>query len=131
MDELKILLVEDDIDDVELLRDSFAGNDLKVELLVFSEGDQVTSFLKEPHFIPQLIVIDFNLPKVHGKEILKMIKNHEVFSKIPLVVLSTSAAKEDIAYSIQYGAEHFITKPTSVDGFNKAIEILISCVKRN
>lgn len=131
MDVLKILLVEDDTDDVELLRDSFAGNNMQIDLLVFSEGDKVASFLEAPHFIPQLIVIDFNLPKVHGKEILKMLKKHPDFNAIPLVVFSTSAAKEDIDYSMDYGAAHFITKPTSVDGFNKAIQILISCVQRS
>lgn len=130
MDELKILLVEDDIDDVELLRDSFTGNNLTVDLHVFSEGDKVASFLKEPDFMPDLIIIDFNLPKVHGREILKMIKKHEALSAIPLVVFSTSAAQEDIAYSKQFGAAHFITKPTSVDGFNRAIQILLSCIRR-
>ncbi len=129
MDELKILLVEDDTDDVELLRDSFTSNDLTVDLRVFSEGDKVAEFLRDPDFSPQLIVIDFNLPKVHGREILKMIKKHETFSAIPLVVFSTSAAQEDISFSKDFGAAHFITKPTSVDGFNKAIKVLLSCIK--
>ena len=131
MDVLKILLVEDDTDDVELLRDSFAGNNMQIDLLVFSEGDKVAAFLNAPDFNPDIIVIDFNLPKVHGREILKMLKRHDTMGKIPLVVFSTSAAKEDIAYSKEYGAAHFITKPASVEGFNKAIQVLLSCVNRS
>ena len=130
MDELKILLVEDDSDDVELLRDSFHSNNLSVDLRVFSEGDKVAAFLREPDFTPDIFIIDFNLPKVHGREILKMLKMHPTFGTVPIVVFSTSAAKEDIEFSKEYGAAHFITKPASVDGFNRAIQVILSCVKK-
>lgn len=127
---LKILLIEDDADDIELLEEAFKINDISYELQVIMEGDKVAPFITQNKNLPQIIVLDFNLPRVHGREILKMIKSSGDFKNIPLIVLTTSAAKEDIEYSLKMGADHFITKPTSIDGFANTVATIVDAVKR-
>ena len=127
---LKILLIEDDADDIELLEEAFKISDIAYEMQVIMEGDKVAPFITQNRNLPNIIVLDFNLPRVHGREILKMIKSSEEFKNIPLIVLTTSAAKEDIEYSLNMGADHFITKPSSIDGFANAVATIVAAVKR-
>lgn len=119
-----ILLVEDDMDDIMLLKVALHDNKIPFKMEVIMEGDKVDSYLEEATELPHIIVLDFNLPKKHGREILRDIKTDQRYSHIPVVVLTTSSSKEDIDYSYQHGASHFITKPTSVSGFNEAVGIL-------
>jgi CheY-like chemotaxis protein len=123
-----ILLVEDDMDDIMLLKAALQDNQVVCTVDVITEGDKVNGYLNGAKALPHIIVLDFNLPKKHGKEILREIKSDSRFSSIPVVVLTTSSSKEDMEYSYQHGANHFITKPTSVSGFNNAVNILCGLV---
>jgi CheY-like chemotaxis protein len=127
---LKILLIEDDADDIELLEEAFKINHVAYELQVIMEGDKVAPYITQNRNSPEVIVLDFNLPRVHGREILKMIKSSPDFKNIPLVVLTTSAAKEDIEYSLNLGADHFITKPTSLEGFADTVAVISGAKKK-
>ena len=122
---LKVLLIEDDIDDVELLKEAFADNNVEYELEVIMEGDRVKPFLETAEYIPGIIIMDLNLPKTDGKEILKDVKATDAFKSIPLIVFSTSSSKDDIEYAYSLGANKFITKPTTIAGWNETIEIIV------
>lgn len=115
---LHILLIEDDTDDVELLKEAFTTNGIPFIMDVISEGDRVTPYLENVGAIPTLIVMDLNLPKTSGKEIMKLLKDSAVFKSIPLIVFSTSSAKEDIKYAYSMGADKFITKPVTMEGWD-------------
>lgn len=126
---LKIFLIEDDLDDIELLQESLRDNNIVFIMNIVREGDKVSLFLRECTDLPHVIVMDFNLPKVHGKDILKAIKSSEGFKNIPLLVLTTSTAKDDIDYSYKMGADKYLTKPSSIKGFNDTVAIIVELAK--
>lgn len=123
---LDILLVEDDIDDVDLLKEALNENNVHYSMEVIMEGDKVFNYLKNANVLPEIIVMDLNLPKAGGKEILYEIKASTPFTKIPVVILTTSSAKEDIDYCNKLGISKFITKPATIDGWNSTIELIVS-----
>ena len=118
-------MIEDDADDIELLEVSLKDNNILYKMDVVMEGDKVQEYLKNCKKLPHIIVMDFNLPRVHGREIMKQIKAHDVFKNIPLIVLTTSTAKEDLEYSYKMGADSFITKPTTIQGFNATVGTIV------
>ena len=128
---LKILLIEDDTDDIELLEEALKDNNVTYSLELIMQGDKVQPWLDKEGEHPDIIILDFNIPKLHGREILQLIKSSDFFKKVPLIVLTTSAAKEDLEYSLAMGADHFITKPSSIMAFNNAIQTIISTVKQH
>ncbi len=122
---IRIFLIEDDADDIELLEVSLKDNQVDYNIEVVMEGDKVLDYIKNCQNLPHVIVMDFNLPRVHGREIIKQIKANNEFRNIPLIVLTTSTAKEDIEYSYQMGADSFITKPTTIQGFNATVGMIV------
>jgi CheY-like chemotaxis protein len=128
MRKIRMLLVEDDSDDVQLLQEAMKENNIECEMDVIMEGDKVIPFLNSTNSLPDIIVMDFNLPKIHGKEVLVSIRSAVAFSSIPLVVLTTSASPHDIQFAQQNGADKFITKPSTIHGFNTAVQDIVSMV---
>jgi DNA-binding response OmpR family regulator len=126
MGKIRILLVEDDIDDVQLLQEALVENHIDCEIEVIMEGDRVIPHLSTAESLPDIIVMDFNLPKLHGKEILVLIRSEEAFKSIPLIVLTTSASPHDVKFAHDNGANKFITKPSTIQGFNSAVETIVS-----
>lgn len=122
---LDILLVEDDIDDVDLLKDALLENHVEHKIQVIMEGDKVFTYLQNVAALPEIIVMDLNLPKTGGKEILQDIKSHFSLIHIPIVVLTTSSSKEDIDYCNKIGISKFITKPATIEGWNYAIKAIV------
>ncbi|MBP6731958.1 MAG: response regulator, partial [Chitinophagales bacterium] len=108
-------------DDVELLQQALEENHVNFEMDVVRTGDKVISRLETGKKLPDVIVMDLNLPKMHGKEILKAVKANKKFAPVPVVILTTSSAKEDVKYCMDNGADEFITKPSTVEGFNAAV----------
>lgn len=125
---VSILLIEDDIDDVDLLKEALNDNKVPYQMEVIMEGDKVHNYLKAVETLPELIVMDLNLPKVSGKEILLELKSSFTFTEIPIIVLTTSSAKEDIDYCNSMGIRKYITKPATIDGWNAAIHSIINVV---
>ncbi|HLP49884.1 MAG TPA: response regulator [Chitinophagales bacterium] len=119
-----ILHIEDDNDDVELLQDAFKDSGVSASFDVIREGDKVIPWLTAGNKLPDLIVMDLNLPKMHGRDLLRIIKSKVQLSHIPIVILSTSSSKEDIDYCLDNGAVQFITKPTTAEGFGEAVRII-------
>jgi CheY-like chemotaxis protein len=122
---LDILLVEDDIDDVDLLKEALLENNVHYQMEVIMEGDKVFKYLETTEILPEIIVMDLNLPKTGGKEILQEIKSNYSLTKIPIVVLTTSSSKEDIEYCEKMGISKFITKPATLEGWNSTIHSIL------
>lgn len=123
---LNILLVEDDIDDIDLLKDALIENNIKYTMQVIMEGDKVYRHLQSCEILPDILVMDLNLPKIDGKQILQEIKSLNFFTHIPIIVLTTSSSKEDINYCNGMGVSKFITKPSTINGWDTAIHTIIS-----
>jgi CheY-like chemotaxis protein len=130
MKKIKILLIEDDGDDIELLREAFDMNKIDCHIDVVMEGDKAIPFLEQAHELPDVIVMDLNLPKLHGREILTQIKESNSLATIPLVVLTTSSSQDDIKFSYAMGAKQYLTKPNTIDGFNTTVKTIVSVSAR-
>ena len=118
-----ILIVDDDLDDREIIRDAFMSNHKDHREYVFMEnGDLLLQYLEDDDVseLPALIMLDLNMPGKDGREALKEIKGSERFRHIPTVVFTTSSSQKDAQVSYDLGANCFITKP---DTFNKLVEI--------
>jgi CheY-like chemotaxis protein len=125
MNKIKILLIEDDGDDIDLLREAFAMNNVNCQIDVVTEGDKAMPYLDEAHELPDVIVMDLNLPKLHGREIMKEIKSREQLSAVPLVVLTTSSMQDDIDFAYSMGVNQYITKPNTIEGFNSTVHAIV------
>lgn len=122
---LNILLVEDDQDDVELMQDALRDNDIPFTMDIIRQGDKVIPYLKSCKNFPNVILLDLNLPKMHGREVLSRIKLSEEFKQIPVAILTTSSSKSEKEFCLSAGATNFLTKPSTVDGFNKTIKAIM------
>jgi CheY-like chemotaxis protein len=133
-----VLLVEDDPGDVLMTQEAFQDHKVRNNLTVVSDGAEALSYLRrEGRFKdavrPDLILLDLNLPRRDGREVLAEIKKDEELGRIPVVVLTTSAADEDILRSYQLHANAYVTKPVDFDRFIQVIrqidEFFVSVVK--
>lgn len=124
----KILLVEDNPADVILTRRVFAQANIETEIIVAEDGVaalEVLSGTSEPKLKePLLILMDINMPRKNGKDVLKEIKATPHLRHIPIVMLTTSDAHEDIRESYENHASGYIVKPTRLSDFKRAIETL-------
>jgi len=123
---ISVLLVEDSPGDVRLTQEALKDAKVHVDLHVASDGIEAMSFLlrqgvhaEVPR--PDLILLDLNLPKKDGREVLKEIKENPVLALIPVVILTTSSSQEDVTNSYRLRANCYITKPVSLDGFLKVV----------
>lgn len=117
-----VLLVEDNAADILLLHEALEDFSMNIDLQVVHNGEEAVKYLhrREPYGdaeMPDLILLDLNLPRVNGFEVLEMIKQDNLLKHIPVIVLSTSQAEEDINRSYQLHANCFITKPLNLDRF--------------
>ena len=126
---LYILHVEDDPDDVELLQNAFQDIPTLPKVKVIREGHKVLPWLEHQDTLPDVIVMDLNLPKMHGKEILAAIKSNDKLKDIPIVILTTSSSKEDKKYCLDHGVITYITKPSTVQGFRDAVTTILAAAQ--
>jgi CheY-like chemotaxis protein len=127
-----ILLVEDDPGDQELTRRAIAGDVFRAELRIVSDGEEALDYLwrrgryADAHDAPcpDLVLLDLNMPKLDGREVLKRLKADARLRQIPVVVLTTSRQELDILRSYDLGCNSFITKPVDVDAFIAALREL-------
>lgn len=114
-----ILVADDDVEDCQMIREALAESRLLNDIHFVHDGEQLLSFLHERHsdskpeknLLPGLILLDLNMPRMDGREVLKELKKHPHLQRIPIIVLTTSQADEDIVKSYNLGANSFITKP--------------------
>jgi CheY-like chemotaxis protein len=135
---IEVLLVEDDPGDVLMTREAFEEHKLRNRLSVVSDGAAALAYLRhEGEYAdvstPDLILLDLNLPRMDGREVLEAIKKDEELCRIPVVVLTTSQADEDILRSYQLHANAYVTKPVDFDRFISVVrqidEFFVSVVK--
>ena len=117
-----ILLVEDNEGDIVLTLEALGEIKLEKTISVARDGEEALAYLnKEGNFedavSPNLILLDINLPRVDGKEVLKYIKTHPVLKKIPVIVLTTSHSQTDINESYSSYANYYVTKPVDLESF--------------
>jgi CheY-like chemotaxis protein len=123
---IDILLVEDDPGDELITREAFEHNKLRNRLHVAHDGEEGLNYLyrrgeHQDAPRPDLILLDLNLPKYDGRQLLEQIKSDPDLSRIPVVVLTTSSAEEDILRSYQLHANAYVTKPVDLDQFMSAV----------
>ena len=123
----EILLVEDSPGDVRLTREAFKDAKVHINLHVASDGVEAMDFLRRegtdadaPR--PDLILLDLNLPKKSGREVLLEIKEDPSLKSIPVVILTTSASEQDVLRTYLLHANCFITKPVGLDGFLEVVK---------
>ncbi|MEV0916977.1 response regulator [Streptomyces sp. NPDC049967] len=123
---IEVLLVEDDPGDELMTREAFEDNKIRNTLHVVRDGQEALDFLyrrgehgEAPR--PDLILLDLNLPKYDGRQVLEQIKQDPELSLIPVVVLTTSSAEEDILRSYKLHANAYVTKPVDLDQFIAAV----------
>lgn len=127
----RILLVEDNPGDIRLTQEALKEGQMDIHLDVVTDGEQAIDFLsKRGKFSdairPHLILLDLNLPKKNGIEVLKEIKVDESLKKIPVIVLTTSDADHDINKAYSLHANCYILKPVDFDDFAKVIRLVES-----
>ncbi|WP_406297925.1 response regulator [Embleya sp. NBC_00888] len=135
---IEVLLVEDDPGDVLMTREAFEDNKVRNTLHVVSDGVEAVAFLRrEGEYTdaprPDLILLDLNLPRKDGREVLEEIKADEDLRRIPVVVLTTSEAEEDVLRSYHLHANAYVTKPVDFEQFISVVrhidEFFVSVVK--
>jgi len=125
----QVLLVEDSPGDVRLTQEAFRDANGSIRLHVVADGVEAMAFLKKegPHAYaprPDIILLDLNLPKMDGREVLAQIKADSGLKTIPTVILTTSEAETDIVKSYQLQANCYLTKPVQFDEFASLVKIV-------
>ena len=129
---VKILLVEDNIQDIEITRRAFDKGRVRNELIVVRDGEEALDYLcrrgryQDPATSPRpgMILLDLNLPKVGGIEVLQQIKQDGDLRAIPVIVLTVSQREEDIVKSYNLGVNTYIQKPVEFDRFMRVINAI-------
>ena len=121
-----VLLVEDSQADADLVREAIDGGKLIINLTVVGDGEEAIDYLRRQGKFkdakrPDLVLLDLNLPKKDGREVLREVKADADLSLIPIVVLTTSAADEDILHSYKLHANAYISKPVEFESFIKIV----------
>ena len=127
-----ILLVEDNVQDIEITRRAFKKGRLMNELFVVRDGEEALDYLfrrgryQDPRLSPRpgLILLDVNLPKVSGLDVLRRIKEDQALRKIPVVVLTVSERAEDIECAYDFGGNTYIQKPVEFERFLRVINAI-------
>ena len=129
---ITILIADDDEDDRLLAEDALRENRLVNDLRFVEDGEELMEYLlqqskyADPRDAPRpgLILLDLNMPKKDGREALQEIKSNDLLRRIPVVILTTSKAEEDILKTYDLGVNSFITKPVTFDGLVELMQLL-------
>jgi chemotaxis family two-component system response regulator Rcp1 len=128
---IEILLVEDNPGDARLTLEAFKEGKVLNNITIMGDGVEALAYLRrQGHYAgaaqPDLILLDLNLPKMDGREVLAEIKADEQLKKIPVVVLTTSEAEEDVARAYSSHANCYITKPVELEQFLNVVQSIDS-----
>ena len=135
MEEKKIILIEDDPDHADLIAEALGMAGMEDNIVIVHDGMQAIDLFQDlgykwngeiQHKI-RLVLLDLNLPKISGMEILKFLKKNSKYNKIPVIVLSTSSDQKTIDEAYKSGANNFVTKPLSYEDLFVELEVLKEC----
>ncbi|HSU51010.1 MAG TPA: response regulator, partial [Segetibacter sp.] len=107
-----IILADDDTDDIELFQSAAKECNENIEIVTAKDGIKLIELLEKEERI-DVIILDLNMPKMNGYECVKTIRQNKKYNTIPIMIFSTSSAKEDIEYCFETGAEFYVVKPAS------------------
>jgi len=124
---IQILMVEDNPDDIELTVEALKDSRVRNHLIVVKDGEEAISYLQgkgqyQNAVRPDLILLDLNMPRKNGRDVLREIKNDPKLKRIPVVILTTSQAEEDIIHTYDLHANCYITKPLDFNQFLKVVK---------
>ena len=134
----RVLIADDDTDDVQLTKDCFSETRLPIHVNDVGDGQILMDHLKgitttKPKDLPQLILLDINMPRKSGFEALQELKEDDALRKIPVVIFSTSQTLKDVERAYELGASCFVSKPNSLeewcDKMGKLGRFWIECVR--
>ena len=128
-EQLKILVVEDNFEHLNLTKYILRDNNVAGDVYVVRDGQEAIDYLyRRNQFAdtassprPSVVLLDLNLPRIDGKEVLKIIKNDSILKDIPVIVVSSSDREEDVSYASQMGAAAYISKSGGFEQLSKAI----------
>ncbi|NBE95764.1 response regulator [Nonomuraea sp. KC401] len=123
---IDVLLVEDDQGDILLTKEAFDHNKVRNRLNVVNDGEQAMAYLRREGeyrdaIRPDLILLDLNLPRMSGREVLREVKDDPALRTIPVVILTTSEAEEDILHSYRLHANAYVSKPVDFEQFIRVV----------
>lgn len=125
---VRILLVEDNVADADLARELLEETGVECVLETVRDGEEATELIQDrremPDLLPNLILLDLNLPRKDGREVLQELKSDALLRRIPVVVLTTSSSQLDVAQAYELQANAYVTKPMDLDAFSRTIEAL-------
>jgi len=126
---IKLLLVEDDLGDSDLIEEAFEDSTYPIKLTLVRDGIQAIAYLRrEDKYanapLPDLILLDLNLPRMGGHEVLKTIKSDANFKHIPVIVLTTSDSQEEILTAYKSGANCYLCKPLGLQEFIELVRTI-------
>lgn len=127
-----ILLVEDTQDDIDLTLRALRKQNILNEVIVMQDGAEAIDFLfargdhshRDPRELPQLVLLDINLPKLSGLQVLKRLRDNPMTKMVPVVMLTTSKEDRDVVESYVSGANSYVQKPIAFDDFTEAVKQL-------
>jgi two-component system response regulator len=129
---ISILVADDDADDRMMIQEAFTENRIANDIVFVEDGEELMSFLRrggsyakfKDQPLPGIILLDLNMPRKDGREALRELKADPELCRIPIIVLTTSRAEEDIVRTYGDGVSSFITKPVSFDGLVDAVRVI-------
>lgn len=126
MEKLFVLIAEDDADDRFLLQNAFEEMGYSDKLEFVENGVELMDYLEnnteQPNSFPGFILLDLNMPKKDGREVLKELKQHNTFKTIPVIVFSTTKNETEVKRCYELGANSYVVKPVSYDSLLKFVE---------
>jgi CheY-like chemotaxis protein len=135
---IHILIVEDNLAHQKITEYVLKHNNIKATLRIVRDGQEAVDYIFRKHHyandaefpIPDLILLDLNLPKRDGREVLKIIKDDPLVSDIPVVIVSTSDRVEDVTYAMETGAVAYVSKSSGFDKFNEELTSALAHAKK-
>lgn len=126
MKPIHVLVVEDNPGDADLIKETLENGKVRLEISIVADGVQALCYLHktspyESTTLPDLILLDLNMPRMDGRQVLSEIKKHDDFIRIPVVVLTSSDAEQDIVKSYELGANCYVTKPVGLEAFQSIV----------
>jgi CheY-like chemotaxis protein len=127
---LTVFLAEDDLDDQDLLKDAFLQIDPSIQFFSFSSGKKILNQLENHNTVPDLVILDYNIPEMNGAEILQLINGKEQYQSIVKIVWSTSDSPFYENTCLALGASAYFVKPSTLSGLSQMTKIMLSYINK-